>query len=295
VDVPGHDASKRAILWVPDADEAMLRLLEKIQPPAAVHAPGVDAMARVHPSARVAATAHVGPMCVVGEGSVIGDGVVLVSHVAIGRGVTIGAKTCLHPNVSVLDRCVIGESCILWSGVVIGADGFGYRPSARGPMKIPHHGNVVVGNHVEIGANSCVDRGKFGSTTIGDATKVDNLVQIGHNCVIGRGCIICGGSAIGGSVTMGDGVTIAGNCGVADNATMGSGSTLGAKSGLIDNVPEGETYLGLPAIPHRECLRFWAAIPHISDMLRELRRRGDFNIRKIGENDRHSLRSRRQH
>ncbi len=168
----------------------------------------------------------------------------------------------LHPHVSVLDRCIIGNDCVLHAGVAIGADGFGYRPSpdGRGLLKIPHIGNVVIGDHVEIGANSCVDRAKFGSTTVGNGTKIDNLVQIAHGCRVGRSCIICGQTGMAGSVIVGDGVIIGGGVGVADNVEIGSGARIAALSGVTGNVPAGQTWMGAPAAPAGEWRRTYAAM-----------------------------------
>lgn len=146
--------------------------------------------------------------------------------------------------------------------MVIGADGFGYRPApdGRGLVKIPHLGNAVLDSHVEIGANTCIDRARFGSTRIGAGTKIDNLVQIGHNCRIGRSVVICGCTGIAGSVTIGDGVQIGGNCGIADNVTIGRGARIAAKTGVMHDVPEGITVAGLPAFPGRDYLRMIAAL-----------------------------------
>jgi UDP-3-O-[3-hydroxymyristoyl] glucosamine N-acyltransferase len=158
--------------------------------------------------------------------------------------------------------------------VSIGADGFGYRPDPQGPglIKIPHIGTVQVGNGVEIGAGACVDRGKFGATVVGDGAKIDNLVQVGHNCRIGRCAIVCGMTGIAGSVTIGDGAIIGGASGVTDNINIGPGARIGAKSAVMSNVPAGETWTGLPATPHREQMRAWSATKQLSGMLLVLKR-----------------------
>jgi UDP-3-O-[3-hydroxymyristoyl] glucosamine N-acyltransferase len=265
---PGH-----ALLIVDDADLALIEILRQVAPPLASPSAGVHPTAIVDPSASIDPSASVGPRVVIGARSQIAAGVVLHAGVIIGAGVKIGCGTQLHPGVVVLDRCVIGERCLLQPGVVIGADGFGFRPSADGPpVKVPHAGAVRIGNDVEIGANSTVDRGKFSDTVIGDGTKIDNLVQIGHNCVIGRGCIICGMVGLAGSVTLGDGVTLAGNVGVADGRRIGDGATIGGKAGVMSDVPAGETWLGAPAVPSRQAMRQFAAIEALPAMLRPLRK-----------------------
>jgi UDP-3-O-[3-hydroxymyristoyl] glucosamine N-acyltransferase len=255
--IPDHDPTRRALLVVDDADLAMIAALELFAPSAPPQAPGVHPSACVHPTARIGHGVSIGPNCCIGPASSVGDGARLAAGVTIGDGVSIGRACVLHPGVVIQDRCVLGDACILHPGVVIGADGFGYRPApdGRGLVKIPHIGNVVIGNGVEIGANSCIDRAKFDSTVIGDGTKIDNLVQIGHNCRIGRACIICGLAGLAGSVTLGDGVTIAGGVLIADNLTIGDGAVIAGASAVMEDVPAGETWFGYPATRHRDYLR----------------------------------------
>ncbi|MFM9957655.1 MAG: UDP-3-O-(3-hydroxymyristoyl)glucosamine N-acyltransferase [Phycisphaerales bacterium] len=269
----GEPTAGRAVLIVPDADRAMIELLTELAPnPLA--APTTPGHRSIHPEARVDPTAQLGAHVVVGPGSVIGPGSVLHAHVVIGSRVTIGAGTVLHPCVVVQDGCSIGSGCILHPGVVVGSDGFGYRPSpdGKGILKIPHIGNVEIGDAVEIGANTTIDRGKFGATRIGSMTKIDNLVQIAHNCRIGRACFICGCSGLAGSVTLEDGVTLAGGVAIGDGRTIGRGATIGARSGVMDNVPPGETWLGAPARPMRQTLRTIAAMDQLPELLREARK-----------------------
>lgn len=275
IDVPGHDPKSRALIVVPDADLAVITLLEiaEKQLPHSAPAPGVHPSAHVDPTAEVSSSARIGAMCIVGAGCKIGDGAVLHPRVTLGMDVKVGSATVLHPGVVVHDRCEIGAQCVMHSNVVIGTDGFGYRPdpSGRGVVKIPHIGAVKIGNGVEIGANSCVDRGKFGATVIGDGTKIDNLCQIAHNCRIGRSVLICGLAGIAGSVTIGDGVLVAGHVGIGDNVTIGPGAKVGAKSGVTTNVPAGEVWSGMPAAPHRDTLRAQVAFLRLSEHLRKSR------------------------
>lgn len=186
----------------------------------------------------------------------------LYPNVTLMDDVVIGAKCEIRSGTRIEERCEIGSFCILHNNVSIGSDGFGYRPSedGRGIVKIPHIGNVKIGHQVEIGASSCIDRGKFSSTRIGDGTKIDNLVQIGHNCVIGRACLIAGCCGISGSVTLGDGVVMAGQVAVKDHVTIGNGVTIGGKSGVINDIPDGKTVLGFPAIEAKDTLKQWAFI-----------------------------------
>jgi UDP-3-O-[3-hydroxymyristoyl] glucosamine N-acyltransferase len=260
--VPDHDAASRALLVVPIADVALIRALELFAPPATAPTPGIHPSAAIDPTAEIGPGASIGPHCSIGPGSRIGQGTVLAAGVRIGRAVRIGAHCTLHPAVVIQDRCIVGDHCVFHPGVVIGADGFGYIPSpdGRGVLKVPHIGIVEIGRHVEIGANACIDRAKFGATTVGDGTKIDNLVQVGHNCRIGRACLICGGGGIAGSVTIGDGVIIGGQVGIADNSTIGAGARIGAMSGVNGVIPPGESWVGAPARPASEQLRSWAAL-----------------------------------
>jgi UDP-3-O-[3-hydroxymyristoyl] glucosamine N-acyltransferase len=259
VDVAGHDPQQRALIRVKNADLALNVALTLLAPPTAARPPGIHPSAVVHLGAKVSASAHVGPLCVIEAGVVVEDHAVLVARVFLGINARIGAGTVLHPGVCVYERCLVGRQCILHAGVVIGADGFGYipDPSGRGLLKVPHIGDVVIADGVEIGANSCIDRAKFGTTSIGMGTKIDNLVQVGHNVSIGRCAVLCGQVGIGGSSVIGDGAILAGQVGIADHISIGPMAKVGAGSGVLDNVPAGASFLGYPAIASRDQLRNW--------------------------------------
>lgn len=248
---------KRALIIVPDADLALNEVLKLLAPPATAREPGIHASASVHNTATIGAHVHIGPHCVIEAKATIGDGATLLAGSYVGPNAHIGQRTLLHPGVKVLERCRVGSLCILHSGVVIGADGFGYRPApnGKGVVKVPHIGDVVIGDDVEIGANTCVDRAKFGSTTVGSGTKIDNLVQIAHNCRIGRCCIICGQAGLAGSVTIGDGVMLGARAAIVDNVSIGSGAKIAARAGVMTDVPAGEAYMGSPAMPAHEAKR----------------------------------------
>ena len=226
---PGEN---RALIKVKNADLAMAQLLEVFDP----GPPQIDV--NIHPTAVVHETAAVGKGCKIGAGCyvgkdvILGDTVVLYPNVTIFDQTKVGKGTVIWSGTVIRERCEIGNNCIFHNNVSIGADGFGYRPSedGNGLVKIPQIGNVVIGNDVEIGANSCVDRGKFSSTIIGDGCKIDNLVQIAHNCVMGRSCIMAGNSGLAGSVTLGDGVIIGGSASIKDHLTLHSGVLVGAGS-----------------------------------------------------------------
>ncbi|MFZ2873491.1 MAG: UDP-3-O-(3-hydroxymyristoyl)glucosamine N-acyltransferase [Phycisphaerales bacterium] len=271
--VPGFDpaspASPRPLIIVPDADLALIAMLRRFAPPEPAVPTGVHPTAVIDPSARVHQNASIGPLCVIGAGAAVHEGARLEAQVFVGAGASIGMRTLIRPNVSIMHACVIGHDCILHSGVVIGGDGFGFHPSpdGRGLVKVPHIGNVVIGDHVEVGACSCIDRAKFGSTTVGDGTKIDNLVQVGHGCRIGRCCVLCGQVGLAGSVVLGDGVIMGGQSGVADSTEIGAGARVGGGAGVTGNIEPGATVMGMPAGPAGEWRRIYAA-------LRRLGRRG---------------------
>ena len=252
----------RVIIKVKNADLAMAKLLEAFTPQSPHFETTIHTSAIVDPSALLGEDCKVGAGCYIGKNVVLGKGVVLYPNVTIFDDTTIGDYTTIWSGTVIRERTVIGSHCIFHINVSIGADGFGYRPSddGRGLVKIPHIGNVVIGNAVEIGANSCIDRGKFSSTILGDGCKIDNLVQIGHNCILGRSCIMAGSSGLAGSVTLGDGVIIGGSASIKDHTTIHCGATVGAGSGVIHDVPAGKTVLGYPAADSREMLKQWVAL-----------------------------------
>jgi len=256
---PGEN---RVLIKVKNADLAMAKLLEAFTPKTPHFETNIHSAAVIDTSAKIGKGSRVGAGCYVGKDVVIGNNVTLYPNVTILDETTIGDHTTVWSGAIIRERSVIGSHCIFHNNVSIGADGFGYRPSddGRGLVKIPHIGNVVIGNGVEIGANSCVDRAKFSSTILGDGCKIDNLVQIGHNCVLGRFCIMAGSSGLAGSVTLGDGVMIGGSASIKDHTTIHSGATVGAGSGVMNDVPAGKTVLGYPAVDSREMLKQWVAL-----------------------------------
>ena len=268
------DASRRALVRVENAELALAKALEAFAPEPERPAVGVHASAVIEPGARLGADVRIGARVTVGRDSVIGDGCTLHAGVAIGAQVTLGAGCTLHANAVVRDRCTLGRGVILNAGAVIGSDGFGYRPAADGRslVRIPHLGTVVLEDGVEIGANSCVDRAKFGATVIGAGTKIDNLCQIAHNCRIGRMTVIAGLTGLAGSVRVGDGVQIGGGCGIADHRSIGHRARLAAMSGVMDDIPDGATWGGYPAQDIRTELRVVAAVRKLPEWSRKLRR-----------------------
>jgi len=210
--------------------------------------PGVHPTAVVSPAASIGENASIGAHCVVEDGARIGAHSVLMPGCYVGVQAVIGERTLLYPRVTVREECVIGDRCILHPGVVIGADGFGFAFDAGSYHKVPQVGNVVVGDDVEIGANTTIDRATTDATRIGDGTKIDNLVQIGHNVVTGKHCIIVAQVGISGSTILEDYVTIGGQAGIAGHVRMGTGSMVGGQSGVTKSVGAGEKVSGYPAM-----------------------------------------------
>lgn len=236
------------------------------KPPAGVHP-----AATVDPTAMVDPSAAVGPNCCVAAGAKIGAGTVLTANVFIGSGAVVGRDCLIYPGVNVLDHCEIGDRVILHSGVVIGADGFGYVWDGERHRKVPQAGRVVVEDEVEIGANSAVDRATLGITKIGRGTKIDNLVQVGHNVQVGEHCIICGCVGISGSAEIGNRAVLGGQVGVSDHVKIGDGAILGGKSGVTDDVPAGAFYSGFPARPHRETMKTLSALKKLPNIIEKLK------------------------
>jgi len=238
----GLDPGNRTLIEVVSADLAIAQVLELFAPDPPRFSAGVHQTAVVDPTAKLGNNVSVGPGCYLGP------------HVEVGD------DSLLYANVTVMDESTIGS------------DGFGYRPSLdkKTLVKIPQIGEVIIGNGVEVGANSCIDRGKFSATRIGEGTKIDNLVQIGHNCRIGQSCIIVAATAIGGSVTMGDFTTVAGEVAIADHVTIGSHVTIGGGSIVINDVESNQFVSGYPAAPHKTTLQQWASIRKLPAMLKKL-------------------------
>ncbi|WP_400073139.1 UDP-3-O-(3-hydroxymyristoyl)glucosamine N-acyltransferase [Zobellia russellii] len=252
----------RAFIRVKNVDLAMAEILTLFKPSTPSFDTDIHPTAVIHETAKIGDGCKIGANCYVGKDVELGANVILYPSVCVFDETLIGDSTIVWSGTVIRERCVIGSHCIFHTNVSIGADGFGYRPSddGRGLVKIPQIGNVIIGNYVEIGANSCVDRAKFSATIIGDGCKIDNLVQIAHNSVMGRFCIMAGHSGLAGSVTLGDGVIIGGSASIKDHTTIHSGASVGAGSGVMNDVEAGKTVLGYPAQDARDMLKEWASI-----------------------------------
>lgn len=250
-DCGAEPAANQLFLFFDNPSVALTRLCSHLESRLRPRpAPGVHPTAVVADGSRLPASATVGPFCVIEDGAVIGENSILEAQVFIGRGSSLGADCRLMPKVTVMDGCRLGDRVTLQAGVVVGSDGFGYTSDAAGHSKIPQVGGVVIGDDVEIGAGSTVDRARFSQTVIGEGTKIDNLVQVGHNVKIGRHCILCAQVGIAGSTTLGDFVIMGGQVGVAGHLKLGSGSQVGAQSGIGKSLEPKSYVYGSPAIPY---------------------------------------------
>jgi UDP-3-O-[3-hydroxymyristoyl] glucosamine N-acyltransferase len=254
------------VLLVDDADLAVAKILEQFAPAIPRPPAGVDPAARVHPTARLGRGSAVGPFACIGARAAIGDGTIIHNGASVGDDVSIGDDCVILPNVVIRERVTVGHRVIIHAGAVLGSDGFGYRWDGTRHAKIPQIGTVVVEDDVEIGSCTCIDRAKFGVTRIGQGTKIDNLVQIGHNVQTGPHCIIVGQTGIAGSAKLGSKVVLGGQTAVNDHITIGDGAVAAACSGILGDVPPGEIVSGLPAFPHRQSLREQGAIRELPEL-----------------------------
>jgi UDP-3-O-[3-hydroxymyristoyl] glucosamine N-acyltransferase len=234
--------------------------------------PGIHSRASVDPSAKLnPAQVRVQAGAVIMAGAVIGDGSDIGPNAVIGEDVVIGRDCLLYANVSIRERCVLGDRVILQPGAVIGSDGYGYEFVNGRHLKIDQVGHVELGDDVEVGANTTIDRARFGKTVIGEGTKIDNLVQIGHNVVIGQHCLVIAQSGMAGSSRLGDYVTVAAQSGVAGHVMVGDKSILGGRTGVTANLKGGMAYLGYPAQPFADEQKQKALVRRLPKMLEDLR------------------------
>lgn len=261
------------LILVDDADLATARVLSLFAPPVPRPTVGVDPLSRIAPTAILGADCRVGPFVVIGERVVMGARCVLHPGVFIGDDTVLGDDCELYPNVVIRERITIGHRVVINAGSVIGTDGFGYRWDGRQHAKVPQIGTVVIEDDVEIGSCACIDRAKFSETRVGRGSKLDNLVQVGHNSRTGPHCIMAGQSALAGSVKLGAGVVLGGQSAIRDHVTFGDGAMLAGCSGAMDDIPAKQVVSGLPAVPHRQNLRELAALrdlPALQSKLRKL-------------------------
>ncbi len=235
--------------------------------------PGVHPTAIVHPTAKIGPGAHIGPYVVVGENVTIGANVVLLAHVVLYRGVIIGDDFFAHAHSVVRENCRIGNNVLLQNGVIIGADGFGFAKTAEGRWhKIPQPAPVVIGDDVEIQANSCIDRASVGETRIGRGVKIDNLVQVGHGSQVGEDALICAQVGLAGSTEIGNKVILTGQVGVVGHCKVGDNAIVTPQSGVANDVAAGALVSGAPAVDHKLWLKYSAILPRLPEIARAVRK-----------------------
>ena len=260
------------LIKVPNAREAVAKLItiyDSMKP----KPKGIDPTASIDPSASVGENVYIGPFVAIGPKAVVADGCILHPHVTVGSGARIGKNTIMYPNSVVYHDCRVGERCILHAGCVIGADGFGFEPTENGYEKIPQIGIVVLEDDVEIGANSCVDRAVMGETVIKSGVKIDNLVQIGHNCEVGSHTVMSAQVGVAGSTKVGEWCMFGGQVGIAGHATIADRTQAGAHSGIPNSVKKPDQQLmGSPAIEPRTWWKAQAVVKQLPDMYMTLNR-----------------------
>jgi len=268
--VDGIDkASAKTLIRVPQARIGFAKALTLFFPEPAF-APGIHPTAVVSDTAQIDPSAHIGPQCVVGDRVKIGAKVLLQSLVHVGGDVAIGAETQVFPNVTIYPRTQIGARVRIHAAAVIGSDGFGYVLDGERHRKIPQVGHVVIKDDAEIGAGVTIDRGALEATEIGKGAKIDNLVQIAHNVVIGDHCIVVAQAGIAGSSKIGSHTVLAGQVGIAGHLKIGSKVTVAAQSGVMHDIPDGEKWFGYPAQPDRQMKRQLLAMQQLPELLRRV-------------------------
>jgi UDP-3-O-[3-hydroxymyristoyl] glucosamine N-acyltransferase len=265
-DVPGGKGTR---IIVKQPLEKLVSLLPRLYPETAP-TPGVAATARIGKGATLGERVSIGEYAVIGAGAKIGADAVIGAHSVVGEAASVGTSSRLWPGVTIYPRAAVGDRVVIHSGARIGCDGFGYVFREGAHTKIPHVGRCIIGDDVEIGANTTIDRGSIDDTVVGRGTKIDNLVHIAHNVRIGEKCLIMAQVGIAGSVTIGDGAILAGQAGISGHLDIGAGARLAAQAGVFGDVPAGETWSGYPARPHRDSLRASAALFKLAGMIRRL-------------------------
>jgi UDP-3-O-[3-hydroxymyristoyl] glucosamine N-acyltransferase len=266
-----EDAPKDLILlYCEDPEISFLKAVRALHP-TPEYTRSISIQAAIAESVTLGNNINIGAFSTIDEHSSIADETEIFASVNIGRNVTIGKNCCIYPNVVIYDNTLIGDNVIIHSGAVIAADGFGYKYRNNEHVKVPHVGNVTIADNVEIGANTCIDRGALGSTSIGAGSKIDNLVQLGHNNKVGRNVIICGQSGISGSCTIGDGAVLAGSSGVADHVNIGSQAVVMARSGVPGDIEPGTQVFGFPAKDKKIAWRELAALSKLPELFKKFK------------------------
>lgn len=258
------------LLRCADPEMAFVKAVTLLHPETIYNAQ-ISPQAVIAENAAIAANCHIGAFAVICDGVNIGENSVILAGVYLGKNVKIGKNCRLYPYAVIYDGCKIGDNVIIHSGAIIGADGFGYKFRNGQHVKVPQIGNVVIGDNVEIGANTCIDRGALGGTEIGNGSKIDNLVQIGHNNKIGQHVIVCGQTGISGSCTIENYAVLAGSAGIADHVKIGQGAVVMARAGVAGDIAPKTQVFGSPAKEKRIAYREQVAISQLPDLLKTIK------------------------
>jgi UDP-3-O-[3-hydroxymyristoyl] glucosamine N-acyltransferase len=271
-DFLASDAQPITSIHVPDSLFAFVTIFRHFHGKPEPQPHGIDPLASIHPTVQLGPDSSVFPYVVIGEGTTLGARCQLHSGAVVGRNCRLGDDVVLYPHAVLYDGTLVGDRVIIHAGAVLGADGFGYRLQDGRHVKVPQFGCVEIGADVEIGAGSAIDRGTFQATRIGAGTKIDNLVQVGHNVQIGQHNLLVAGVGIAGSCTTGDYVIVAGQAGLADHVQLGDRAVIGAQSGVARDVEPGERMLGSPARAEGEEKRIFLSLNHLPALYRDIRR-----------------------
>ncbi|MEL7499128.1 MAG: UDP-3-O-(3-hydroxymyristoyl)glucosamine N-acyltransferase [Planctomycetota bacterium] len=266
-----QDGAAKPCIMVDDVDDSFIQIATQFKPPIDRAKIGISPQAIVSPTAKIADGVCVHAGAVIMDDVEIGPGSVIFPNVTVMENAIIGSHVKIYPGATIYEKTVIGDRAIIHAGAVLGAFGFGYKSATGMHLLSAQLGNVVVGDDVEIGANTTIDRGTYDATTIGTGTKLDNMVMVGHNCVIGQHNLLCSQVGIAGSCETGDYVVMGGQVGLADHLTIGSQVSIGAKSGLMHDVESGQKYFGIPARPAREEMRIVANRAKLPEMRKQLK------------------------
>lgn len=257
------------LIRVDNARGAMASLLTMVQEVMCPKKKGIEQPCFIAEGVEIPEDAYVGAFAYIAQGAKIGKGAQIYPQVYLGENVKIGENTTVFAGARIYYNCIIGNRCIVHSGAVIGADGFGFEPDAQGVLqKVPQIGNVVIGDDIEIGANTCIDRAMMGSTKVGDGSKIDNLVQLGHNVQVGERTMMCAQVGVAGSTEIGSRCILAGQVGVAGHISLADGSIFGAQSGIAGNIRKEGIYMGSPAIDAATFRRCSSAFKNLAEMQR---------------------------
>ena len=259
-----------ALLVCADPEMSFIKAVELLHPAKAYNGE-IASQAVIADNASLGDGLYIGPYAVIGEGTVIGKNSAILAGAYIGNNVMIGENCRIYPYAVIYDDTVIGNHVVIHSGAIIGADGFGYKFRDGTHQKVPQVGNVVIADHVEIGANTCIDRGALGSTVIGMGSKIDNLVQVGHNNKVGKHVIMCGLTGVSGSCTIEDYAILAGSSGIADHVTVGQGAVIMARSGVAGDVPAGAQFFGSPAKDKKTAYKEQIAISKLPELIKRVK------------------------